>query len=108
MIFSHDTEVRLRAACALVNSDRGDGERLDELSALDAYLSGFGWPGRRDHDASELAAVQALRARLGRIWAVADDDERAVALVNALLADTHASPWLSRHPEMPEWHLHLA
>jgi hypothetical protein len=29
-------------------------------------------------------------------------------MVNALLADAHASPWLTRHPEMPEWHLHLA
>jgi predicted RNA-binding Zn ribbon-like protein len=52
--------------------------------------------------------VHALRARLGRIWEAADNEEHAVALVNALLADTQARPWLSRHPEMPEWHLHLA
>ena len=36
------------------------------------------------------------------------DEEQAVRLVNALLADTRAAPWLTRHPEMPEWHLHLA
>jgi hypothetical protein len=30
------------------------------------------------------------------IWESADDDEKAV--VNALLADTHASPWLTRWP----------
>jgi predicted RNA-binding Zn ribbon-like protein len=29
-------------------------------------------------------------------------------MVNGLLADAHAAPWLTRHPEMPEWHLHLA
>ena len=34
--------------------------------------------------------------------------KQAVRLVNALLADTRAAPWLTRHPEMPEWHLHLA
>jgi predicted RNA-binding Zn ribbon-like protein len=109
MLFSHDTQITLRAACVLVNTDnRVDGEQLGDLAALDVYLDSFGWTGRRDCDDSELAAVQALRARLGRIWGAADNEERAVAMVNALLADTHASPWLTRHPEMPEWHLHLA
>jgi predicted RNA-binding Zn ribbon-like protein len=108
MIFSHDTELTLRAAAMLINTDRDDGEQLGDQAALDRYLDYFGWTGRRDHDDAELAAVQALRARLALIWESADDEERAVARVNALLADTHASPWLTRHPEQPEWHLHLA
>jgi predicted RNA-binding Zn ribbon-like protein len=108
MLFSHDTELTLRAVCVLVNSDRVEGEQLGDLAALDAYLDGFGWTGRRDHDAAELKSVHRLRERLGNIWAVADDEERAVGQVNALLSDTHASPWLTRHSEMPEWHLHLA
>jgi predicted RNA-binding Zn ribbon-like protein len=108
MLFSHDTELTLRAAAMLINTDRDDGEQLDDQPALDEYLNSFGWTGRRDHDDTELAAVQALRARLGLIWESADDEERAVGRINALLADTHASPWLTRHPEMPEWHLHLA
>jgi predicted RNA-binding Zn ribbon-like protein len=108
MIFSHDTELTLRAACALVNTDRVDGERLGDQRALDEYLNSFGWTGRRDHDEAELAAVHRLRARLGRIWQAADDEVRAVGQVNALLSDTHAAPWLTRHQEMPEWHLHLA
>jgi predicted RNA-binding Zn ribbon-like protein len=92
----------------LINTDRDDGEQLGDQAALDEYLNYFGWTGRRDHDDAELAAVHALRARLGRIWESADDEERAVGQVNALLTDTHASPWLTRHPEQPEWHLHLA
>jgi predicted RNA-binding Zn ribbon-like protein len=108
MLFSHDTELTLRAACALVNSDRVDGDQLADLPALDAYLNSYGWTGRRDHDAAEVASVHTLRARLGRIWAAADDEARAVGQINALLSDTRASPWLTRHPEMPEWHLHLA
>lgn len=108
MLFSHDTELTLRAACVLVNSDRADGEQLGDLPALDRYLDGFGWTGRRDHDAAELKAVHRLRARLARIWGAADDEEEAVSQVNALLSDTRAAPWLTRHPEMPEWHLHLA
>lgn len=108
MIFSHDTELTLRAACVLINSDRVEGEQLGDMSALDEYLDGFGWTGRRDKDAEELDSVHRLRERLGTIWAVAGDEERTVGQVNALLSDTRASPWLTRHVEMPEWHLHLA
>jgi predicted RNA-binding Zn ribbon-like protein len=108
MNFSHDTELTLRAACVLVNTDRGDGEQLTDQQALDEYLASWGWTRRRDRDDDELTAVQRLRARVGRIWDVADDEERLVGQVNALLSDTRAAPWLTRHPEMPEWHLHLA
>ena len=108
MLFSHDTELTLRAACDLVNSDRVQGEHLGDMAALNTYLDGFGWTGRRDHDAAELESVHRLRVRLGKIWAAAADEERVVGLVNALLSDTHAAPWLTRHAEMPEWHLHLA
>jgi predicted RNA-binding Zn ribbon-like protein len=108
MIFSHDTELTLRAACVLINTDRVDGERLAKMAALDEYLDGFGWTGRRDRDDAELASVRGLRERLGDKRAVAEDEERTVEQVNALLSDTRAAPWLTRHPEMPEWHLHLA
>ena len=108
MLFSHDTELTLRAACALINTDRVDGEQLGSQRELDGYLDSWGWTGRRDHDDAELEAVHELRRRLGRIWATADDEVRAVGQVNALLSDTRAAPWLTRHPEMPEWHLHLA
>ncbi|WP_395308121.1 CGNR zinc finger domain-containing protein [Mycobacterium sp. AMU20-3851] len=115
MIFTYDTELTLRAACTLVNSNRGasggaDGttDTIGGIPGLDAYLAEFGWTGRRDGDAAELAEVHRLRERIGRIWAVAEDEERTVGQVNALLSDTKASPWLTRHAEMPEWHLHLA
>ena len=108
MHFTHDTELTLRAACVLINSDRIGGEELGDQAALDSYLESYGWTGRRDRDAAELTAVHRLRSRLGRIWAGAEDETRTVDAVNALLVDTHAAPWLTRHPEMPEWHLHLA
>mgnify|MGYP002628579863 CR=1 FL=1 len=108
MLFNHDTDLTLQAACVLINSDRVDGERLADLGALDKYLARFGWTGRRDRDAAELTSVHQLRERLGRVWEAAQDEVRAVGQVNALLSDTHASPWLTRHAEMPEWHLHLA
>ena len=108
MIFSHDTELTLKAACVLINTDRVDGEQLADLAALDTYLDSFRWTGRRDHDNAELKSVHRLRERLANIWAAADDEEGAAGQVNALLSDTKAQPWLTRHPEMPDWHLHLA
>lgn len=108
MIFSHDTELTLRAACVLINTDRVDGEQLGDMASLDVYLNGFGWTGRRDRDAAELESVHRVRVRIGKIWSHSDDEERVVGQVNALLSDTRASPWLTRHAEMPEWHLHLA
>jgi predicted RNA-binding Zn ribbon-like protein len=108
MNFSHDTELTLRAACALINSDRVGGDQLADLAALDEFLDGFGWTGRRDRNTAELASVHRLRERLGELWAAAGDEETVVGQVNALLSDTRAAPWLTRHPEMPEWHLHLA
>ena len=108
MLFSHDTELTLRSACDLINSDRVQGERLADQAALDAHLEAEGWTGRRDRDAAELRAVHRLRTRLGEIWAGAGDETATVAAVNDLLTETRAAPWLTRHPEMPEWHLHLA
>ncbi len=66
MLFSHDTELTLRAACVLINSDRVDGEQLGDMAALDGYLDGFGWTGRRDHDAAELDSVHRLRDAAGQ------------------------------------------
>ena len=39
MLFSHDTELTLRAAGVLVNSNRGGGEQLANQAALNAYLA---------------------------------------------------------------------
>jgi predicted RNA-binding Zn ribbon-like protein len=106
--FTHDTELTLRAACVLINSHDDEGEHLGDQAALDEYLDGFGWTGRRDRDKTELDDVHRLRERLRDIWVAADDEEAVVGKVNALLSDTKAQPWLTRHAEMPEWHLHLA
>ena len=108
MIFNHDTELTLRSATALVNSNRVAGDQLANQNDLADFLDEYGTTGRRDRDEAELAEVHRLRERLGRIWTVADDESRAVGQVNALLSDTRAAPWLTRHVEMPEWHLHLA
>ncbi|MDQ2876069.1 MAG: CGNR zinc finger domain-containing protein [Actinomycetota bacterium] len=103
MIFAHDTEVALAAAAALVNTGRGDEERLPDLAALDRFVADWGWTGTRARDRAELDAVAALRPRLAQVWELAVDD--AVALVNTLLREAGALPQLVRHDGW-DYHLH--
>ena len=103
MHFAHDTEVALAAAAALVNTDDRDGERLPDAAALAEFFSAYGWTGRREGTVEELQAVRDLRPRLRRVWE-ADEDE-AVEIVNALLAENNALPQLVRHDDWP-YHVH--
>jgi predicted RNA-binding Zn ribbon-like protein len=102
LLFAHDTEVALAAAAALVNTGRGGHELLPDLASLDQFVLDWGWTGERTHDQAELAAVQALRPRLERVWELAEDD--AADLVNALLREASALPQLVKHDG---WGYHL-
>ncbi len=102
MVFAHDTEESLRAAVALVNSAVAP-DTLTTPAELDAFYAAFRYTGARTHDAAELEAVRALRARL-RALLTADRDT-AVVLVNRVLATHRAVPQLVRHDEF-DYHLH--
>ncbi|MDT4939921.1 MAG: hypothetical protein QOJ34_10, partial [Pseudonocardiales bacterium] len=52
---------------------------------------------------AELAAVQALRPRLRQVWY--EDKDGAVTLVNGLLREGSALPYLTKHDEW-DYHLH--
>jgi predicted RNA-binding Zn ribbon-like protein len=101
LLFAHDTEVALAAACALVNT--AEEGTLETVADLDAFVAEWGWTGSRRHSRSELAAVQALRPRLRRVWY--SDKDRAVEIVNALLREAGALPQLAKHDEW-DYHLH--
>jgi predicted RNA-binding Zn ribbon-like protein len=102
VVFTHDTEVSLLAAATLVNTE-GDPDELDSMADLDAFYERFEYTGRRDGDAAELDAVRRLRPVLRGL--LTSDRDRAVELVNAMLADAHALPQLVRHDHW-DWHLH--
>ena len=51
-------------------------------------------------------AVETLRPRLRAVWE-AGTTERVAALVNELLADSGARPWLIDHGGGFGWHLHV-
>jgi len=103
VVFSHDTEVALQTAAALVNSDESTGDRLASPSDLDRFIEEWRVTGNRRRDLAEFEAVRALRPRLRRLWQL--DEDGAVDEVNRILGDTRALPQLVRHDGW-EYHLH--
>lgn len=103
MVFTHDTEMALAAAAALVNTLDGDEELLPDVASLDEFVRSWGWTGDRDRDAAELQAVRELRPRLRQLWEL--DERRIVRLVNELLREANALPQLVKHDGW-DYHLH--
>jgi predicted RNA-binding Zn ribbon-like protein len=107
MIFTHDTELSLSCAAALVNtvpSASSSGE--DELASsadLVAFLDDQEFTGSRSGSSGELDAVRSLRPRLRAIWT--SDRDTAVTEINALLREGSALPQLRRHDGF-DWHIH--
>jgi predicted RNA-binding Zn ribbon-like protein len=107
MLFAHDTEVSLAETAALVNTyDVTDGtDDLQTAEDFEAFLRRYPYSGTILGTAEELESVRALRPRLRELWTVRDRDE-AAALVNAILTEADARPYLSKHDEW-DWHLHV-
>ena len=105
MLFSHDTEAALAEAAALVNTIGLDGDTLVTLDDFDDYLAHHPYSSVIRRTPEELESLRALRPRLRGLWTVADRDEAAV-LVNEILAETNARPYLARHDGW-DWHMHV-
>ena len=102
MLFTHDTELALLAAVALVNSAQ-DPDTLTTTEELVAFLDTHEFSGTRLGSAAELAAVRDLRPRLRAI--LTGERDQAATLVNQLLWEEHALPQLVRHDDL-DWHVH--
>jgi predicted RNA-binding Zn ribbon-like protein len=105
VLFSHDSERALAEAAALVNTVGLDGETLVTLADLDDFLARTPYSGVVRGNLEELESVRALRPRLRKFWTIKDRDE-AAALVNQILEEADARPYLARHDEW-DWHLHV-
>jgi predicted RNA-binding Zn ribbon-like protein len=103
--FSHDSERALAEAAALVNTVGLDGDTLVTLADFDDFLARSPYSGvvRRNHE--ELESVRVLRPRLRKFWTIKDRDE-AAALVNQILEEAEARPYLARHDGW-DWHVHV-
>ena len=105
MAFAHDTQVMLIEAAALVNTLSDGVDQLETRAGLDTFLVQYPCSGLHLGTEAELEQVRRLRTRLRGLWTAADRDE-AAAIVNAILADAEARPYLSKHDEW-DWHLHV-
>ncbi len=105
MQFTHDTEVALVMAAALVNTRIAEEETLADTDALADFLDEHRVSGVREGSDDELTAVRALRPQLAAAWD-SDDEAQVVAAVNRLLAEAQALPRLTKHDGW-DWHLHL-
>jgi predicted RNA-binding Zn ribbon-like protein len=105
--FAPDTELNLRFMTAMADTmpsaSRSGTDELATVEQLDAFLDQWTWSGRRDHDQLEVDEVRATRDLLPRLWRVHTDE--AVEIINSMLADAKALPYLYRHDGLP-WHLH--
>jgi predicted RNA-binding Zn ribbon-like protein len=105
VLFSHDTERSLAETAALVNTVGLDGDTLATLADLDDFLARSPYSGVIRRTQTELESVRALRPRLRRFWTAANRDE-AATLVNEILDEADARPYLTRHDGW-DWHLHV-
>ncbi len=104
MLFTHDTEMSLQSAAALVNTAHADaGDELSTVADLQEFVRTWGWSGRFDWTVAELEQVRALRPRLARLWN--GDEESVVAEINALLREAKALPQLVKHDQL-DYHVH--
>lgn len=105
MTFTHDTELALQSAAALVNTMAGEGgpDGLATIADLEQFVATWRWTGRRTRGRAELDEVRALRPRLACFWELGE--EGAAELTNVLLAEARALPRLVRHDDLG-WHLH--
>jgi predicted RNA-binding Zn ribbon-like protein len=103
VLFTHDTELSLGAAAALVNTAIGGADGLADGAALDRFVADWRISGARTHDAAELDAVRRLRPRLALLWEAGEDE--AAELVNELLREAGGLPQLVRHDGF-DYHVH--
>lgn len=78
-------------------------DTMTTVDELDEWYARHGYTGRRDRDRAELEELRAVRPVLRDLFT--SDRDRAVAVVNAMLADAGALPQLVRHDPF-DWHVH--
>jgi predicted RNA-binding Zn ribbon-like protein len=107
MVFAYDTEAMLAFMTALINTEpgasRSDEDELASVEELERLLDEHDYSGRRDHDASELAAIRVLREEFRDYWRL--DRDQVAERVNTVLRDERALPQLARHGDW-DWHVH--
>ncbi|AEV85678.1 hypothetical protein ACWT_4656 [Actinoplanes sp. SE50] len=107
MLFAPDTEEALEFAVVLANTAAGASRSGDdELATVDdlrTLLITNTFSGRIDNDEKELREVRHTRDQIREVWTLSRDE--AVAVVNRMLREARALPYLTRH-DGSDWHMH--
>ena len=101
MVFAHDTVADLESAAFLANSEL-EPDTLTEFAHLEAFFDDFQYTSARP-TTSDLEPVRAIRTTLRALFKSSRD--KAVPLVNDILAEQQALPQLVRHGDV-DWHIH--
>lgn len=108
MTFAHDTTGGLVLAADLVNTQPGIGnetEGLPDAAALEKFLAVHSIVPLCPVRPADLDAIRALRPQLFAAWHAAGRPASLAAIVNDLLDESGARPWLTDHNGT--WHLHV-
>lgn len=108
MPFAHDTAAMLALAADVVNTEPGraaETDGLGDVTALEAFLDEHGMVPRPPAGPEDLDAVRALRPRLFAVWEETGQPRVMASIVNGLLEESDARPWLTDHDG--GWHLHV-
>ncbi|MGO1050184.1 CGNR zinc finger domain-containing protein [Crossiella sp. CA198] len=107
MHFAPDTQEALEFVALLGNTAPGASRSgTDELATVEQLadlLARHTYSGRIDHDEAELREVRITRELLRQVWTLDRDD--AVEVVNRMLREARALPYLTRHDGL-DWHIH--
>jgi predicted RNA-binding Zn ribbon-like protein len=120
VLFAHDTTAALTLAADLVNTDLAstalastalvkaarDDDALTGVATLDVFLDDRHVTARRPATPADVSAVRALRPQLRAVWQASGPEELA-GIINGLLRDSGARPWLVDHGGGWGWHLHV-
>jgi predicted RNA-binding Zn ribbon-like protein len=109
MPFAHDTSSALGLAADVVNTEPGRASAADGLggaTALEEFLDAHRIVPRPAPGPADLAAVRDLRPRLFTVWEKAGQPGLLASIVNDLLEESGARPWLTDHDG--GWHLHVS
>lgn len=107
MDFTHYTDYCVQTAADLVNTlgHPSGNEYMGTPEELRTFMAEHHMAPPHDADEAELAEVRKVRARLEEVFHAADEAE-ACRLLNRLLEDYAAKPYLTDHDG--KWHFHYA
>ncbi|MGH2808465.1 MAG: CGNR zinc finger domain-containing protein [Actinomycetota bacterium] len=107
MDFSHYSMEAAHFAADLINTKGTPSgrEMLPDVEAWRGFLQPYMVEGAESVTSADIEQIKVVRERLREVFHA--DEDTAVRLLNEILGDTGAAPYISNHDDNP-WHLHYS